>query len=99
MGAAPLPNFYRELNFCREQLAQVLVELANCRGISTEERKMAIDGLDRPEFGIRNRPPLGLAIGRREEHIRRHRHDKGLGLDAAQRGPHKLGKPATEMPR
>ena len=43
-----------ELNFCREQLAQVLVELTNRTGISTEKRKMAIDGLDRPELGIGN---------------------------------------------
>ena len=86
MGAAPLPNFHRELNFCGEQFAQVLIELANCSGISTEKRKMAIDGLDRPELGIGNQPPLCLAIGRREEHIRRHWHDKGLGLNAAQCG-------------
>ena len=50
----PLLNFSRELNFCREQLAQMLVKLTDRIGISTEKRKMAIDGLDRPELGIGN---------------------------------------------
>jgi hypothetical protein len=81
-----LANFVTRSNFCREQLAQVLVELTNRAGISTEKRKMAIDGLDRPELGIGNQPPLGLAIGRREEHVRRHWHDKGPGFNAAQCG-------------
>src|SRR6202035_3149689 len=84
-GFCPL-NFVTSSNFSREQLAQVLVELTNRTGISTEKRKMAIDGLDRPELGIGNQPPLGLAIGRREEHVRRHWHDKGLGFNAAQCG-------------
>jgi hypothetical protein len=53
-GVVPLLNFSRELNFCREQLAQVFVKLTDRIGISTEKRKMAIDGLDRPELGIGN---------------------------------------------
>ena len=48
---------------------------------------MPIDGLDRPELRIGNEPPLGLAVGRREKHIRRHRHDKRLGFDPAQCRP------------
>ena len=54
IGLVPLLNFSRELNFCREQLAQMLVKLTDRIGISTEKRKMAIDGLDRPELGIGN---------------------------------------------
>jgi len=54
IGVVPLLNFSRELNFCREQLAQMLVKLTDRIGISTEKRKMAIDGLDRPELGIGN---------------------------------------------
>src|SRR5262245_7910659 len=50
----PLLSFSRELNFCREQLAQVLVKLSDRIGISTEKRKMAIDGLNRPELGTGN---------------------------------------------
>jgi hypothetical protein len=46
-GCGAPAKLCRELNFCREQLAQVLVELTNRTGISTEKRKMAIDGLDR----------------------------------------------------
>ena len=45
-------NFVTSSNFCGEQLAQMLVELTNRVGISTKKRKMAIDGLDRPELGI-----------------------------------------------
>ena len=84
IGSGAPGKLCRELNFCREQLAQVLVELTNRTRISAEKRKMAIDGLDRPKLGIGNQPPLGLAIGRREEHVRRHWHDKGPGLNAAQ---------------
>ena len=47
---------------------------------------MPINGLDRPELGTGNETPFGLAIGRREEHIRGHRHDESLGFDAAQCG-------------
>jgi hypothetical protein len=88
-GFCPL-NFVASSNFCGEQLAQVLVELTNRAGISTEKRKMAIDDLDQPELGIGNQPPLGLAIGRREEHVRRHWHDKVLALmrpNAARKSP------------
>ena len=53
MGAVPA-KLCCELNLCREQFAQVLVELTNRTGISPEKRKMAIDGLDRPELGIGN---------------------------------------------
>jgi hypothetical protein len=59
----------RELNFCREQFLQVLIELTYRAGISTEKCKMAIDGLDRPELGIGNQPPLGLTIGWWEKHV------------------------------
>jgi class 3 adenylate cyclase len=85
-GCGAPAKLCRELNFCGEQLAQVLVELTNRTRISTEKRKMAIDGLDRPELGIGNQTPLGLAIRRREEHVRRHWHDKGLGFNTAQCG-------------
>ena len=37
MGEAPLLN--RELQFCREQLVQVLVELTDRIGIGTDKRK------------------------------------------------------------
>jgi hypothetical protein len=37
-----------------EQFAQMLVKLADRIGIGTEKRKVAIDGLNRPEFGIGN---------------------------------------------
>ena len=63
------------LNIYGEQLNQVLIELTDCIGISAEERQMPINGLDRPKLGVRNEPPLSLAISRREKHIRRHRHD------------------------
>jgi hypothetical protein len=55
------------LNFCRKQLASMLVELTDRVGIGAEEREVPIDGLDRPELGIGNEPPLGLAISRRED--------------------------------
>src|SRR5262245_14124530 len=74
----------RPLDSCGEQLLQVLVELADRAGISAEEHEVPIDRVKGPELGVGNQPPLGLTIGRGEEHIRRHRHDKGLGLDAAQ---------------
>ena len=54
IGVVPLLNFSRELYFGREQLAQMLVKLTDRIGISSEKRKMAIDGLDRPELGIGN---------------------------------------------
>jgi hypothetical protein len=37
-----------------EQFVQMLIELADRIGIGTEKRKVAIDGLNRPEFGIGN---------------------------------------------
>ena len=78
------------LNIYGEQLNQVLIELTDCIGISAEERQMPINGLDRPKLGVRNEPPLSLAISRREKHIRRHRHDKGLGCDSTQRSPRRI---------
>ena len=48
---------------------------------------MPVDSLERPELGIGNEPPLRLAIGRREEHVRRHRHYESLGFNSTQRGP------------
>jgi hypothetical protein len=36
MGEVPLLNLCRQLNLCREQLAQVLVELTDRIGISAE---------------------------------------------------------------
>jgi hypothetical protein len=53
-GCGAPAKLSRELNFCREQLAQVLVDLTDSIGIGTEKRKMAIDGLDRAELGIGN---------------------------------------------
>src|SRR5690242_17952224 len=35
------------LHFCREQLAEVLVELRDRVGISAEEREVPVDGFDR----------------------------------------------------
>ena len=54
IGVVPLLNCFSELNFCHEQLAQMLVKLTDRIGIRTEKRKMAIDGLDRPKLGIGN---------------------------------------------
>ena len=41
----------------------MLVELTERVWIGAEQRQMPVDGLDRPELGIGNEPPLGLAIG------------------------------------
>src|SRR5207342_3549571 len=74
----------RVLSSGRKQRLEVLVELTDRISIGAEQREVPVDGLDRPELGIGNEPPLGLTISRREEHVRRHRHDEGLGFDAAQ---------------
>ena len=66
----------------RQQLAQVSIELRKRTGIGAEEREMAVDGFDRAELGVGNESPLGLAIGRWEEHITRHRHDERLRFNA-----------------
>src|SRR6476659_3073791 len=75
------------LNFGREQLAQMLIELAERIGIRAEQRQMAVDRVDWPELSIGNQSPFGLAIGGWEKHVRRHRHDVGLGFDATQCSP------------
>ena len=38
-----------------------------------------------------------MAISRREKHIRRHRHDKGLGFNAAHRSPQVAGGMAADV--
>src|SRR5689334_10409514 len=50
-------------NFHRQQVAEVPVDLADRVGIGAEEREMPVDGPDRPELGIGNEAPLGLAVG------------------------------------
>jgi len=46
------PAVSLHLDFCSEQLANVLVELSDHIRISTEERKMTIDRLDWSELGF-----------------------------------------------
>ena len=49
-GFCPL-NFVAGSNFSGEQLAESACRADHRTGISTEKRKMAIDGLDRSELG------------------------------------------------
>jgi hypothetical protein len=44
----------------------VRIDLADRIRIGAEQREMSVNGLDRPELGVGDEPPFGLAICRRK---------------------------------
>lgn len=56
----------------------MLVDLRDRVGVGTEQRQVAVDCFNRAELGVWNKAPFGLAVGGREEHVRRHRDDESF---------------------
>ena len=83
----------------RQPLVEIGVELRQHVRVDAEKAEMSGDAPERPKLASRDQALLGLAVGRREEHIVTNRRDEGFGLDPSERRRKVAAGEALTSPR